>query len=113
MNHGSWKGNWQDSTQSGLAERIALVIKALGLRRWSNDYPRVFGLKINTLWRYRRGMRRPRVKFIVRLHRLEEIYAQEIKRMREAEAAYGGFKKIPTEVLESLWARANRGIKKD
>lgn len=108
-----WKAWWQDSTPPGLAERIALVIKALGLRRRSNDYPRVFGLKINAIWKYRRGISRPKVRFIVRLHRLEEIYAQEIKRMREAELAYGGFKKIPTEVLESLWARANKGIKKD
>lgn len=109
----SCKGKWLECPGDHIGARGEMIIKALGLRKRGPDFPRVFGMNFYSLWRYRRRMSRPPVAFIVRIHRLEEIYAKEIQRMREAEAAYGGFKKIPTEVLESLWRRANKGIKKD
>ena len=107
---GTAQARWKDTDDGPIAARISMIIRALGLRKRGSGYARVFGRCRTNVNRYRRRECRPKTAFIVRLHRLEEIYAEEIARMRQAEIVYGGFKKIPAEVLDTLWRLANKGI---
>ena len=89
--------------------RIDALISACGWKQ--KDWQRYFGKHFTTITKYRYWKGRPKVKFIVRLWRLEDLYAEELKAFAEGRIINRGRKRIDLRSPEEKPREITQGIR--